>query len=59
VGGTQFSLVAEAYNVFNYHNYGGYGGTIGTDGTLSDNYGKAGSIIADPRYVQVGAQYQF
>ena len=59
VGGTQLSLIAEVYNVFNYHNYGGYGGTIGTDGSLSANYGRPGSIIADPRYAQIGAQYEF
>jgi hypothetical protein len=59
VRGTELSLVAEVYNALNYHNYGGYGGTIRADGTRNENYGVPGSIVADPRYVQIGAQYQF
>jgi len=51
----RFSVALDVFNVFNWQNLGGF-----ITGSRSDaNFGKATSVISDPRRAQLGVEYFF
>ena len=55
LSGTTLGVTVDLFNVFNYQNLG----CFNTFNPSDANFGKAGCIVADPRRLQVGAEYGF
>jgi len=54
MGGTQFGITLDVFNVMNYQNFGCYDTGFG-----SPNLGKANCVVSDARRAQFGAEYSF
>ena len=55
IGSTSLGVTMDVFNVFNYANYG----CFNTFKPSDPNFGKASCTIADPRRLQLGAEYNF
>ena len=53
-GGSRMGVTLDLFNVFNWQNLG----CFNTD-PQSDNFGKGGCVISDPRRLQIGAEFDF
>ncbi len=53
--GMRLAVTVDLFNVFNFQNLGDYNTFSRTD----PNFGKARQVIADPRRLQIGAEYKF
>ena len=54
-GGTTLGVTVDLFNLFNYQNLGCFNTFNPTDA----KFGQAGCLIADPRRLQIGAEYGF
>ena len=53
--GSRMGITADLFNAFNWQNYGCYN----TSNPSDPNFGTATCMIADPRRLQVGVEYNF
>lgn len=55
----RLGIVADVFNVFNFQNLGGFNGFIPTLPATNANFGRASSVVSDPRRVQLGMVFDF
>lgn len=55
ISGTTLGVTVDLFNAFNYQNLG----CFNTFNPSDANFGKASCLIADPRRLQIGAEYGF
>ena len=57
--GNRLGITAEVFNVFNWDNFGCFDETFVNNDVPNANFGRPNCVIADPRRLQLGVQYDF